>query len=190
MKKEFLKYVIPSMITFLVTGIYVSVDGFFVGRTVGDIGLASVSFAWPIAALILAVGTGIGMGGAVNVSVHMGAGNKEKADKFLGNTITALLIASVALTVMLLMLGKPLLLLMGAKGELLELSSKYVCILAGGAILQVFGSGIPPLLRNKNKAWIAMILMVMNFVIDTTLSGVLVMLFKLGVAGAAWATLL
>lgn len=190
MKKEFLKYVIPSMITFLVTGIYVSVDGFFVGRTVGDIGLASVSLAWPIAALILAVGTGIGMGGAVNISVHMGEGNKEKADKSLGNTITALLIASVVLTIILLWLGKPLLRLMGAQGELLELSSQYIYILAGGAILQVFGTGITPLLRNQNKAWIAMVLMVTNFVIDTTMSGVFVMLFKFGVAGAAWATLL
>lgn len=190
MKKQFWKYVIPSMITFLVTGIYVSVDGFFVGRTVGDVGLASVTLAWPIASLILAVGTGIGMGGAVNVSVHMGAGDKEKADKALGNTITALLIASVALTVILLLLGKPLLRLMGAEGELLEMSSGYVHILAGGAALQVFGTGITPLLRNQNKAWIAMVLMVTNFAIDTTLSGVFVMLLGFGVAGAAWATLL
>ncbi len=190
MKKEFWKYVIPSMITFLVTGIYVSVDGFFVGRTVGDLGLASVTLAWPIASLILAVGTGIGMGGAVNVSIHMGAGNKEKADKALGNAITALLIASAALTIILLLLGKPILRLLGAEGELLDLSSQYVHILAGGAVFQVFGSGITPLLRNQNKAWIAMVLMVTNFVIDTTLSGVFVMLLKFGVAGAAWATLI
>lgn len=190
MKKEFWKYVIPSMITFLVTGIYVSVDGFFVGRTVGDIGLASVALAWPIASLILAVGTGIGMGGAVNVSVHMGAADKEKADKAFGNTITALLIASVALTIILLLLGRPILRLLGAEGELLELSSEYVYILAGGAVFQVFGTGITPLLRNQNKAWIAMVLMVTNFAIDTTLSGVFVMFLKFGVAGAAWATLI
>ena len=189
MKKEFWRYIIPSMITFLVTGIYVSVDGFFVGRTVGDVGLASINLAWPIASLILALGTGIGMGGAVNISIHMGAGNKEKADKVLGNTITTLLIASIILTITLLLFGKPLLHLMGAKGELLELSSNYVHILASGAILQVFGTGITPLLRNQNKAWIAMVLMVTNFIIDTTLSGVFVMVLKLGVTGAALATL-
>lgn len=189
MKKEFWKYVIPSMITFLVTGIYVSVDGFFVGHTVGDIGLASINLAWPIASLILALGTCIGMGAAINISVHMGAGNKEKADKVFGNTITTLFITSVLLTITLLLFGKPLLQLMGAQGELLDLSSKYIQILASGAILQVFGTGITPLLRNQNKAWIAMVLMVINFVIDTTLSGVFVMYLKLGVTGAALATL-
>nr|WP_314466196.1 polysaccharide biosynthesis C-terminal domain-containing protein [uncultured Clostridium sp.] len=58
-----------------------------------------------------------------------------------------------------------------------------------GANFQVFGTGITPLLRNQNKAWIAMVLMVTNFVIDTTLSGVFVMFLKFGASGAALATL-
>ena len=188
MKKEFWKYVIPSMVTFLATGIYVGVDGFFVGRTVGDIGLGSINLAWPLTSLILAIGTGIGIGGAINISIHNGAGEKDKADRTLGNTLTLLLIASIALTAMLLIFAKPLLRLMGAEGELLELSSEYVGILAGGAVFQVFGSGIAPLLRNQNKAVLAMVLMVTNFVIDTALSGVFVMALGYGVAGAAWAT--
>ena len=58
MKKNFLKYVIPSMIASLVTGIYTSIDGLFVGRAVGDAGIASISIAWPLAAIILAVAHG------------------------------------------------------------------------------------------------------------------------------------
>ncbi len=189
MVKKFWIYVIPSMISFLFTGIYISIDGFFVGQTVGDIGLASINIAWPLAALILALGTGIGMGGAVNVSNYMGAGEKEKANKALRNTITLLLLASVTLSAFLLFLGKPLLQLMGAEGEMLELSHGYINILAFGAVLQVFGTGITPLLRNQGKAWMAMALMIANFVIDTVLSGVFVMVLDFGVAGAAFATL-
>lgn len=177
------------MITFLVSGIYISVDGFFVGRTAGDMGLGSINIAWPLAALILAVGTGIGMGGSVNISTHMGAGNKEKADKALGNTIMLLLFSSIVLSLILLFLGKPLLKLMGAEGDMLELGNGYIKILASGAIIQVFGTGITPLLRNQNKPWTAMVLMLANFAIDTTLSGVFVMLLGLGVKGAALATL-
>lgn len=189
MKKQFWKYILPSMITFLVTGIYVSVDGFFVGRTVGDVGLGSINVAWPLAALIIDIGTGIGMGGSVNISNYMGAGNKKKADKAFGNTLVAMLISSLVLTAFLLLFGKPLLRLMGAEGEILELGHQYVEILACGAVVQVFATGVTPLLRNQNKPWVAMALMLMNFTIDTVLSGVFVMLLGLGVRGAALATL-
>ncbi|SHO42996.1 MATE family efflux transporter [Anaerocolumna xylanovorans] len=189
MKKQFWKYILPSMITFLVTGIYVSVDGFFVGRTVGDVGLASINVAWPLAALILDIGTGIGMGGSVNISNYMGAGDKKRADKAFGNTLVALLLSSLVITAFLLLFGKPLLRLMGAEGEILTLGSEYIKILACGAVVQVFATGVTPLLRNQNKPMIAMSLMLMNFTIDTVLSGVFVMLLGFGVRGAALATL-
>lgn len=189
MKNQFWKYILPSMITFLVTGIYVSVDGFFVGRTVGDVGLGSINVAWPLAALILDIGTGIGMGGSVNISHYMGAGDKKRADKAFGNTLVLLMLFSIFITVFLLLFGKPLLRLMGAEGELLKLGSDYIMILASGAVVQVFATGVTPLLRNQNKPMLAMALMLMNFTIDTILSGVFVMVLGLGVRGAAFATL-
>lgn len=190
MLKKYLKYVIPTMLTFLVNGIYVSVDGFFVGRTVGDVGLGSINLAWPLAALILAIGTGIGVGGSVNMSKHLGAGNKDKADKALGNTIVLLVLSAIILSIILLLFGKPLLQLMGADGEVLEMSHTYIRVLAFGAIIQVLGTGITPLLRNQNRPMVAMILSVSNFVIDTVCSGVFVMLLGLGVKGAAIGTVI
>lgn len=189
MKKVFLRYVIPTMISFMVTGIYVSIDGFFVGRYVGDIGLASINIAWPLCALILAIGTGIGMGGAVNISNHMGAGEKEKADRALGNTLILLLLASIILSIFILFCGKPLLQIMGAECKVLELSYGYIKVLGFGSILQIFGTGVTLLLRNQNKTWLTMVLMIINFTIDTILSGVFVMVLGFGVTGAALATL-
>ncbi|HHV12390.1 MAG TPA: multidrug transporter MatE [Clostridiales bacterium] len=190
MKRNFFKYVIPSVISLLFTGIYVSVDGLFVGRAVGDAGIAAINIAWPIAAVILAAGTGLGMGGAINISHHLGAGRKDLADKALGNTMSLLLIASALLTVTTLVFSKPLLRLMGAEGELLELGYGYLRVIGFGAVLQVMGTGITPLLRNQNKAWLAMVLMIINFVIDTVLSGVFVMVLGFGVVGAAGASLI
>ncbi len=190
MLKKFIKYVIPSMLTFVVNGIYVSVDGFFVGRTVGDIGLGSINLAWPLAAVILAIGTGIGVGGSVNMSKHLGAGNKDKADRALGNTIILLILSSILLSVALFFFGKPLLQLMGATGEVLEMCHSYIRVLAYGTIVQVLGTGIIPLLRNQNKPMTAMILSIANFAIDTVFSGVFVMMLGLGVKGAAIGTVL
>ena len=58
-------FVIPSILAFALSGVYAIVDGYFVGNSIGDIGISTINVAYPIIALILAVGTGIGMGGAV-----------------------------------------------------------------------------------------------------------------------------
>ncbi len=60
-KSLFFKYVIPSIIAFALSGIYAIVDGYFVGNTIGDAGLSAINIAYPIEALIQALGTGIGM---------------------------------------------------------------------------------------------------------------------------------
>ena len=60
-KKEFLLYVIPSVLAFALSGVYAIVDGFFVGNSIGDAGLAAINVAYPVTALLQALGTGIGM---------------------------------------------------------------------------------------------------------------------------------
>ena len=75
MGKKYLKFILPSTLSFLLTGIYSIVDGIFVGRAMGDDGLAAINIAWPLVALIIALGTGIGMGASVMVSLNLGAGN-------------------------------------------------------------------------------------------------------------------
>ena len=85
MGKKYLKFILPSTLSFLLTGIYSIVDGIFVGRAMGDDGLAAINIAWPLVALIIALGTGIGMGASVMVSLNLGAGNEKAADKMEGN---------------------------------------------------------------------------------------------------------
>ena len=61
MLKEYLKYIVPTMITFTLGGVYSIIDGVFVGHAVGDAGLAGINVAFPLVAFIMAVGTGVGM---------------------------------------------------------------------------------------------------------------------------------
>lgn len=83
-----------------------------------------------------------------------------------------------------------MLVLMGASGELLEMSYGYIRILAYGAGIQVFATGVTPLLLNQNKPITAMFLMIGNFVVDTVLNGIFVMILGFGVKGAAIGTLI
>ena len=117
MKKKYAGYIFPSMLSFLLTGIYSIVDGIFVGRAMGDPGLAAINIAWPLVALIISLGTGIGMGAAVTVSLNTGAGNTEKAKKAEGNAFLLLFAGALLLTFILYLFGTPLLELLGAKAS-------------------------------------------------------------------------
>ena len=70
--KEFFRFVIPSMLAFALSGIYAIADGFFVGNALGDNALAAINIAYPLTAFLQAVGTGLGMGGAVQYAVSLG----------------------------------------------------------------------------------------------------------------------
>ena len=92
---EYLKYILPTMLTFTLAGIYSIVDGIFVGHAVGDAGLAGINVAYPLVCLILAVGTGLGMGGGVISSIARGEGNSARAARVIGVTLFMLFAAAV-----------------------------------------------------------------------------------------------
>ena len=68
-KRTFFLYVIPSVLSFALSGVYAIVDGFFVGNSIGDAGLSAINIAYPITAVLQSVGTGIGLGGSVKYSI-------------------------------------------------------------------------------------------------------------------------
>lgn len=188
-KKKFWKYVIPSMFTCLLSGIYCLVDGLFIGRAVGDAGLAGINIAWPIPALILAIGTGIGIGGSVVMSNYIGKNELDKAKKARGNTIILLALAALILTSILFCLIEPILRLLGATEEVYEMALIYCRIFVLGSVFQLLGTGFTPLLRNMGHVMFAMSIMILGFVTNIVFDYLLIIEFNLGIAGAAFATL-
>ena len=85
--KEFFRYVIPSMLAFALSGLYGVVDGFFLGNAMGDAALAAINVAYPITAFVQALGCGIGMGGAVQYTIHKAQKKADEAAKCLGVTL-------------------------------------------------------------------------------------------------------
>lgn len=157
LKKQFLKAVLPSMMAFMFSGVYAIVDGFFVGRNVGDNGLAAVNLAYPIVALIQSIGTGIGMGGAIWVSIAIGRGHEKEQQGYLKTTLYLLTAASIIATAVLLFISSSLLRVFGAEGITLLYAERYIRIIIYGAILQILGTGIIPLLRNYDGSFAVMI---------------------------------
>lgn len=190
MKKKYARYIFPSMLSFLLTGIYSIVDGIFVGKAMGDEGLAAINIAWPLVALIISLGTGIGTGSAVAVSLNTGIGNKENAAKSEGNAFFLLLVSSVFLTLVLYLLGVPLLRLLGANKQLLPLATAYLRYILIGSIIQVFASGMIPLMRNRGASVYAMCSMALGCISNILLDYYFIMILDLELMGAALATVL
>ena len=188
MFRRILKQALPTMIAFTMSGMYSVVDGLFVGKAAGDIGLAAINIAWPIPAVITALGVGIGTGGSVLYSNMMGKGDREGCRRMFNTTATVLVLAGILLSLFLFLVRDPLLQILGAEGEVLEEAQKYTGIIIAGGVLQVCGTGITPILRNMNLSFAAMISMVTGFAVNIGVNYYLMFPMGMGIRGAAWGT--
>lgn len=183
--RNFFRFVIPSILAFALSGVYTIVDGFFIGQSLGDIGLASIVLGYPIAAMIQAIGTGIGLSGAIRYTIMQARESEEQRTCFGGTTLLMLLVSGL-ITLLLLFFLHPLLRLLGAEGEILQLTSEYIRIIAAGTILQLLATGFVPFIRNMGGAAFAMTAMITGFLTNVFLDAFFVPGW--GMAGAAWAT--
>ena len=186
--KPFAACVFPAVFAFALSGIYAIVDGFFVGRSIGDTGLSAINIAYPVTALIQAAGTGTGMGGAVMYSVRLAEKRDSEAENFMKGVFFYLALTGILLTVILFPLTDPLLSLMGADGELMKPGREYLSVIVLGSVFQVFGTGVVPLIRNQGKSVQAMYCMIGGFVTNIFLDYLFVWVLRLVMAGAAWAS--
>ena len=186
--KEFFRYVIPSMLSFALSGVYAIADGFFVGNALGDNALAAVNMAFPLTAFLQAVGTGIGMGGAILYSISIGNNDEEKSRQYFGMSSLALVALGILFTVLFLIAAPAVLHLFGAVGEIQLLGEEYLKYIAFGAIFQVLGTGLVPFIRNMDSAVIAMVAMITGFITNIFLDYLFVWVLPWGMMGAAIAT--
>lgn len=188
--KRFFACVLPSMLAFALSGVYAIADGFFVGNALGDEALAAINIAYPLTAFLQAVGTGIGMGGAIQYAICLGGREAHYKDRYFGLSLLLLCAAGLALTLGLLLCAPALLCLLGAGGGILALGQEYLRFIALGAIFQVMGTGLVPFLRNMGGAVAAMAAMMAGFVTNIVLDYTFVWVLPYGMAGAAVATVL
>lgn len=187
-RKEFFRFVIPSMLAFALSGIYAIADGFFVGNAMGDDALAAVNIAYPLTAFLQAVGTGIGMGGAIECAINAGNQNENRGRQYMGMAILLLGGFSILFTALFLFAGPQILGLFGASGEILEYSSEYLRFVSYGAVFQIAGTGLVPFIRNMGGAVTAMAAMVTGFITNIVLDYLFVWVLPWGMMGAAVAT--
>ena len=190
LNKKFFSYVIPSILAFALSGVYTIVDGFFIGQSLSDTGLTAITLGYPISALIGAVGTGLGLSGAIRFTILNAQGETQKRQECFSGTTLLMLLTAGLLTAILFAFAQPILHLLGARGNMLTLCVMYAQVIALGAVFQLLATGFVPFIRNMGGATVAMIAMALGFATNIALDYVFVWALNWGMAGAAWATII
>ena len=188
--KEFFRYVIPSMLAFALSGLYGVVDGFFLGNAMGDAALAAINVAYPITAFVQALGCGIGMGGAVQYTIHKAQKKTEDAAKCFGVTLLLLVGSGILLTPVLITMNIPMLKALGLEGKLLALGNEYITWIGIGTMFQILGTGLVPFMRNLGNAYISTVAMVVGAMFNITFDYLMIWVFHQGMKGAAIASVM
>ena len=104
-----LTFSVPSVVSMLVNSIYNIVDQIFIGQGDGYLGNAATNVAYPLTTICLAIALLIGIGSASRFSLHLGAGEKDKARRVVGNGISMMVVFGVVYAVLIELFLHPLL---------------------------------------------------------------------------------
>lgn len=190
LSRLFWRYVTPTVAAMLVTGIYVTIDGIFVGHILGQDGLAGLMLAYPICAVLYAVGALIGMGSSSLASFYLGKGEQKRARHIVGNALVMVLVAAVVLAFIGINYGDEMLAWMGAEGDIFTAGLAYLQWYALLGVFAVLSMAFTALLRNDGRPGLTTWILVGGGLLNVLLDYLLMAVIPWGLAGAAIATML
>lgn len=186
--RRLLRFVISPILMMICTSLYSIVDGFFVSNFVGKTPFAAVNLIMPIAMGVAAIGFMIGTGGSAIVSKTLGEGKLDKANEYFSLLIYTAIAISVTLSVLGFLFIRPISVLLGASGELLENCVVYGRILfvsmPAFILMNIFQNFFIAAEKPSLSLKVSLLAGLTNIVLDF----VFIVVLKWGIAGAAWAT--
>lgn len=184
------KFAVPAVISMLVNALYNIVDQIFIGQGVGIYGNAATNVAFPLTTLAAALGLLLGIGGASNFNLEMGRKNPEKAKRIAGTAYGSLLIAGILVCIIVRSFLKPMIVAFGATPDVIDYAMTYVGITSLGMPFFILSMGSNHLIRGDGSPTYSMISMVGGAVINAILDPLFIFTLDMGIAGAAWATII
>ncbi len=187
-KKALLKLSGPMIVAMLILAAYNLVNAIWVAG-LGSDALAAVGFVSPIFMVVIGLSNGLGAGVSSSISRRIGAKDKRGADNTTMHALLLVLMVSMILTAVLLLTLEPLLSAMGA-GSSLGLAMEYGNIVFSGSIFMVFTNIAYAILRGEGDTKRTMYAMGAGSLINAVLDPILIYWAGMGIAGAAWGTVI
>lgn len=186
------KLALPTLAAQIINMLYNIVDRIYIGHIpeVGALALTGVGVCMPIIMIVSAFAALISSGGAPRASIFLGQGNKENAEKTLGNCFMTQILISIAITIVLLIWNEDLLLSFGASENTVIYGLPYLNIYALGTIFVQLTLGMNAFITAQGFAKTGMLSVLIGAIANIVLDPILIFGFKLGVQGAAIATVI
>lgn len=183
-------FAVPSILAMLVSSLYNIVDQIFIGQGVGYLGNAATNIAYPLTTICLAIALLIGIGGAANFNLNLGAGRPEAARRVVAAAVTMMVTLGILYMVLVELFLPQLLRLFGGTDSVMPYAIQYTRITALGMPLLILTNAISNLVRADGSPRYSMTCMLLGAIINTILDPVFIFVCHWGVAGAAWATVI
>ena len=190
--KLLFKLAIPAIIAQIINLLYNLVDRMYIGHipNVGKLALTGVGVCLPLIMLISAFAALVSMGAAPRASIFLGKGENDNAERTLGNSFSLLIIISMIITIVFFLFSKDLLLLFGASENTIDFAVSYMKIYSLGTIFVQLTLGLNAFISAQGFAKVSMMTVLIGAVCNIILDPIFIFVFKMGVSGAALATII
>lgn len=187
-----LNLAVPMTLAQLVNVLYNIVDRIYIGRIPehATLSLTGLGLCLPVVSIVMAFANLFGMGGAPLCSIERGRGNNDEAERIMGNSFCMMLFVGVALTVVGLLIKKPMLYAFGASDQTFPYADSYLSIYMLGSLFVMIGLGMNSFINSQGFGKTGMLTVLLGAGTNIILDPVFIFVFHMGVQGAALATVI
>lgn len=186
--ENILLFTVPMLLGNIAQQLYNTVDSIVVGRYVGDNALAAVGSAGPILNLLLVLMVGVSTGAGIKVAQYFGARDRDSLSKTIGNSIVLMLIASLIISVVGVLVARPMLVLLRTPESIIDWCTSYLHILFIGFVGMGLYNILGGILRGLGDSVSALVYLLIACALNIVLDVWFVASFGMGVNGVALAT--
>ena len=184
------RYAMPAIIAQVSSSLYNIIDSIFVGQGVGPLAISGLALTMPVMNLSAAFGAMVGVGSSALTSIRLGQGNKRAAELILGNVVLLNVVMGVAFMALGLIYLDDLLYMFGASDESIPYAREFMRVILIGNVITHLYLGLNNQLRVTGYPQKAMHTMLLSVVLNLVLCPLFIFVFKWGIVGSAWATVI
>ena len=190
--KLLIKYSVPAILAMIVTSLYNTVDRAFIGsmKNVGALAISGLGITMPLFTILGAFCVGIAVGGSTNVSIKLGEGNKEEAERVIGSTVALELAVGIIMVLIGIFFLDNILYAFGASDDTIKYARDYMSIIFAGTWFNLPGFALNSCIRGEGNPKLAARMMIISCTLNLILDPIFIFGFGLGIKGAAIGTVI
>ena len=184
------KYALPAIIAMTASSLYNMIDSIYIGQGVGPMAISGLAVTFPLMNLSTAFGTLVGAGAATILSIFLGRKKYSACNKVLSNVVSLNIIIGLLFMAVALAFIDPILYFFGASENTLPYAREYMTIILYGNIITHLYFGLNAAMRSTGDPKKAMGLTIFTVILNAILDPIFIFVMDMGIAGAAWATVI